>query len=301
MKKNVKNTLIIASLHLIFTCQGHAFDIDATVDDEIRKNYNPNQLIEDVQIKESALEKKIQEPTITKKEEQILVDENLPELPQITSPTSIKKPDISSPELQPIKTMPYTGGNIKVNAGTSFYVTNNNSISDWQRKGTKVRFTTNGNTFGKHFTIPSGTIFQGEIIDSHQPQITCNGGLIVIKVDSMIYKGQKVPVIAYVTRANDKKIFFNNIKGKRTFWQTTWKKGNWARTIFDKMLTVTVGLGAETSTLILTPFPLAYGTLCLGINTITSPICAFFSKGEHISIPAGSNFKIKLVDDVMID
>lgn len=296
MRKNVKNTLIIASLYIIFTCQGHAFDIDATVDDEIRKNYNPNKLVEEVQGKETALEKKIQSPPPAE-----IIDENLPALPKISTPNSTKNATNKPTVLEPVKTKPYTGGNIKVKSGTSFYVTNNNSISDWQRKGTKVRFTTNGNTYGKYFTIPSGTIFQGEIIDSHQPQITCNGGLIVIRVDSMIYKGVKVPVTAYVTRANDKKIFFNNIKGKRTYWQTTWKKGNWGRTIFDKMLTVSVGLGAETSTLILTPFPFAYGTLCLGLNTITSPICAFFSKGEHISIPAGSNFKIKLIDDVMID
>ena len=178
---------------------------------------------------------------------------------------------------------------------------NNASISDWQRKGTSVKFTLRSNTFGKDYTIPSGTVFLGEIIDSHQPQITCNGGLIVIKIHSMIYKNQKVPITAYVTRANDKKIFFNNIKGERTYLKTTWNKGNWGRTIFNKMFTVSVGLGAEGATLVLTPFPFIYGTVCLGVNTITSPICAFFSKGEHISIPAGSAFRIKLLEDVMID
>ena len=67
------------------------------------------------------------------------------------------------------------------------------------------------------------------------------------------------------------------------------------------MLTVSIGLGSESSTLILTPFPFAYGTICLGLNTITSPICAFFSKGGHVSIPAESNFGIKLIEDVMIN
>ncbi len=296
MRKNVKNTLIIASLYIIFTCQGHAFDIDATVDDEIRRNYNPNQLVDDVGIKPQALDKKLESMQSVK-----YVDENLPELPSITKHgSSTKTSDVKNNTIvAPSKI--YTGGNIKVKAGTSFNVTNSASISDWQRRGTNVKFVTKGNTFGKAYTIPNGTIFLGEIIDSHQPQITCNGGLVVIKVDTMIYKGQRIPVTAYVTRANDKKIFFNNIKGKRTYWKTTWKKGNWGRTIFDKMLTVTVGLGAEGSTLILSPFPLAYGTVCLGLNTLTSPICAFFSKGEHLSIPSGSNFRIKLLEDVMID
>ena len=58
MKKKITKTLLITSLYITSISIGHAFDIDATVDDEIRKNYNPNQLINDVGIKQSALEKK---------------------------------------------------------------------------------------------------------------------------------------------------------------------------------------------------------------------------------------------------
>ena len=290
MNKKAGKALIIASLYIISTQNGHAFDIDATVDDEIRKNYNSTQLIQDTGIKNSALDKTIRDD---------IKDENLPELPNITKQKNHSVVhDITDSRAS---YTPYTGGNIKVKSGTSFDVVNLTSVSDWQRKGTKITFKTKGNTFGKNYTIPAGTIFNGEIIESHQPQITCNGGLIVIKIDSMIYKNQKIPVLAYITRANDKKIFFNNIKGKRTYLQTTWKKGNWGRTLFNKMFNVTIGLGGESSTLILTPFPLAYGTICLGANAITSPICAFFSKGEHISIPADSNFRIKLMEDVMIN
>ena len=296
MRKIVRKTLIIATLYISSINFGHAFNIDETIDDEIRKNYNPSQLVQDVNINNSALNKNIQ---ATKKNNNI--DENLPALPNITKyGTSSAKSDIKNNEIT-TKLKPYNGGHIKVKAGTSFNVINNAPISDWQRKGTKVRFKTKGNTFGKTYTIPNGTIFEGEIIESHQPQITCNGGLVVIKIYSMIYKEQRIPVTAYVTRANDKKIFFNNIKGERNYLKTTWQKGNWGRTLFNKMLTVSIGLGGEGSTLILTPFPLAYGTICLGLNTITSPICAFFSKGGHISIPANSNFKIKLLDEVMIN
>ena len=298
MRINVKSTLIITSLYIASICCGHAFDIDATVDDEIRKNYNPTKLIQDVSGKESALNKKINTVDIEKSK---ATDESLPALPNITKQSeSFKQPDIKSNSTI-TKYDKYTGGSIKVKARTSFNVTNTTSISDWQRRGTKVRFITKGNTFGKNYTIPNGTIFEGEIIESHQPQITCNGGLIVLKVDYMIYKNQRIPITAYVTRANDKKIFFNNIKGERTYLKTMWKKGNWGREIFNKMLNVSVGLGASGPTLILTPFPFAYGTICLGINTITSPICAFFSKGKHISIPADSDFRIKLLDDVFIN
>lgn len=296
MRLNVRSTLIIALVYTFFINCGHAFDLDATVDDEIRKNYNPTQLIDDVGGKNSALNKNIK-ATTEKKE----IDPNLPSLPNISNKKQTTTHNNNYTEVFPTPTVKYTGGNIKVKSGTTFNVTNSTSISDWQREGAKIKFTTKANTFGKDYTIPAGTIFIGEIIDSHQPQITCNGGLIVIRINSMFYKNQLIPITGYITRANDKKIFFNNIKGDRTFWKTTWRKGNWGRTLFNKMMTVSIGLGGESSTLVLTPFPFAYGTICLGLNAITSPICAFFSKGEHITIPAGSDFRIKLLDEVMIN
>ena len=117
----------------------------------------------------------------------------------------------------------------------------------------------------------------------------------------MIYKGQTVPIQAYVTRANGQKIFLNNIKGDRTFLKTMWKKGDWGRTLFNKMLNLTVNLSGDGATVAISPFPIVYGTICIGINTITSPICAFFSKGGHVSIPASSQFKIKLLEDTFIN
>lgn len=300
MRRIVRSTLIIASLYMVSINQSHAFDLDMTVEDEIRKNYSPSQLVDDVNKKGTALEKKIQSTPV-------VVDENLPALPSILKQAnSTKKPDVTSsiedsPKIVQPNYKTLKNGTIKIKAGTSFDVKSSVKISDWQRKGTKVSFTLQGSKSSRRYFIPPGTTFYGEIINSHQPQITCNGGLVVIKVDTMIYKGQRVPITAYVTRADDKKIFFNNIKGERNYIKTTWKKGSWGRALFGKMAGITADLGSDGPTLILAPFPFAYGTVCLGLNTITSPICAFFSKGGHISIPAGSTFRIKLVEDAMIN
>lgn len=257
--------LLLAAL--VNTC--YAFDLDETVDDEIRKNYGTQ-------------------------------EENLPALPAITKHLeTTKTPDVKT-QTPPVTYPTYKGGNIKIKKGTTIPVSSIAAISDWQHAGTTVKFKTKQPIYGKNYTIPASTIFNGEIIESHQPQITCNGGLVVIRVHSMIYKGQTVPINAYITRANDKKIFLNNIKGERKYLKTMWQKGNWGRTLFNKMMTLTVNLGGEGSTLILSPFPLAYGTICLGANAIASPFCAFFSKGGHVSIPAGRAFKIKLLEDTMI-
>lgn len=257
-----------------------AFDLDLTVDDDIRKNYNPSRLIQDVGIEES---------------------ETLPVLPEITKYEKPNSQTYVLPKQNNISNSPEKHkSNIKISKGKSFNVVSTSKISDWQTKGTSVKFKTTNDIADKMYTLPAGTIFYGEIVDSHPPQITCNGGLVVVKIHSVNYKGTQVPVQAYITRANGEKIFFNNIKGDRTYLKTTWKKGNWGRVIFNKMLSLTISLGNEGSTLLFSPFPFAYGTVCLGLNSLTSPICAFFSKGGHVSIPAGSAFRIKFMSDAYL-
>ncbi len=273
---------VIITLFLLVSTHAHAFDLDMTVDDDIRKNYNSSKLVKDTNTVEL---------------------ETLPDLPDKLKNSSADKTFIKADtqtKYIPPKNL-ITGGKIKISRGTSFNVVSVAQISDWQTKGAQVKFKTKNVLTAKHYTIPASTVFTGEIIESHQPQLTCNGGLVVIRVRSMNYKGQNVPLNAYVTRANEKKVFLNDIKGRRTYLATMWKKGNWGRAIFNKMLTLTINLGGDGSTLLLSPFPFAYGVICVGLNTLTSPITAFFNKGGHVNIPAGSPFRIRLIDDTYID
>ncbi|MBR6127502.1 hypothetical protein IKQ21_07455 [bacterium] len=274
--------IVIFTLFVIIFTSEHAlaFDLDMTVDDDIRKNYNSSKLINDTNTEEL---------------------DTLPDLPDLLKNGKTPNIEKAKSEKYTAPTKLVTSGNTKISRGTSFNVTNNAQISDWQKKGTMVNFTLRKQVVNRHFAIPAGTTFTGEILESHQPQITCNGGLVVIRIRNMKYKGQTYPLNAYVTRAKDKKVFFNDIKGERKYLKTMWKKGNWGRSIFNRMLTLTINLGGESSTVLFSPFPFLYGTLCLGLNTLTSPICAFFNKGGHVNIPAGSNFRIKLLSDTYID
>lgn len=273
--------IVIITLIGIILCAEHAFcfDLDMTVEDDIRKNYNSSKLVNDAYIEE----------------------EGLPELPEKLKNNANNSVRTAQPK--PVHHYPPANNfrNTKIKKGTTFKVFNVSQISDWQKRGTTVKFMNKKPINNKKYTIPASTVFIGEIIESHQPQITCNGGLVVIRVRSMVYKGHRIPLNAYVTKANDKNVFFNDIKGERTYVKTMWKKGSWGRVLFNKMLALTINLGSEGSTLILSPFPFLYGSICLGANTVVSPITAFFSKGKHVSIPAGSPFKIKLLDDTFID
>jgi len=275
--------IVICTLLILISLSNHAhaFDLDMTVDDEIRKNYNPSKLVKDTNTE--------------------FPDEELPPLPnQLKNNTTVNYSKETKNYYTPPRKV-ISSGNLKISKGTSFNVVNTTKINDWQGRGTTIKFKTNAPIYKRKYTIPAGTVFSGEIIETHQPQITCNGGLVVVRVHYMTYNGQNVQLNAYVTKANEKHIFLNNIKGERKYLTTVWKKGSWGRALFSRMMTLTINLGSEGSTFILSPFPLLYGSICLGANTIISPVTAFFSKGGHVNIPAGKQFRIKLLDDAYID
>ena len=275
--------IVTITLFLLIFCSLHAnaFDLDMTVEDDIRKNYNSSRLIKDTNTEESEL---------------------IPSLPaNLKEESSRQKTNNKNQTTYTPPPKLITNGNIKIRKGTSFNVINITKITDWQIKGTTVKFKTTSIINKRGYSLPAGTVFVGEIIESHQPQVSCNGGLVVIRIRNMIYKDNTVNINAYITRANDKIIFLNNIKGERTYMKTVWKKGNWGRALFGRMLTLTVNLGSEGSTFLLSPFPFLYGTICLGANTLISPVTAFFQKGGHVSIQSGKQFKIKLLDDTYIN
>ena len=274
--------IVIFTLVILIYWSNHAFcfDLDMTIEDDIRKNYNSSKLVKDTNTEEL---------------------EELPALPEKLKNSSIKTNNNSNINYTTPPITNFKQGNVKIRKGTSFNVFSTTKISDWQRAGTTVKFKTNNQITKRKYIIPKGTVFTGEIIESHQPQITCNGGLVVIRIRSMNYKGSSIPVNAYITRADGKMIFLNDIKGERKYLKTVWKKGNWGRSLFGRMMNLTVNLGKDGATLALSPFPILYGTICLGANTLISPITAFFGKGGHVLIPPGSCFRIKLLEDTFID
>ena len=52
---------------------------------------------------------------------------------------------------------------------------------------------------------------------------------------------------------------------------------------------------------IISPIPTIVGAGAYTINFVGSPIIAIASRGGKISIPAGSEFEIKLLDDVFLE
>lgn len=268
-------------------------DIDASVDYEIRRKYNPNKIENDLL---PSLPNKLKNDKPLQSSE----DFTKPYEKPVTKTTTVQQPTKQQViTQQPPKYKSY-GQTLALKHGTSFTIRNTSSISDRMTEGTKVYFKLPKPIKTKYFTLPENTRFVGVISDSHSPQLTGNGGLVVIRIEKVIINGRTQEVSGKVTKANYKRIYFNNIKGKRKYWSNLAKSIAPGKRFNDKMWKSTKKLASEGVTFIFSPFTLASGLIVFGANIVASPVIAIFSKGGSISIPADTAFRIKLTEDVTI-
>lgn len=260
-----------------------AWEIDTSIDEEIRKNYNPSRLEEDQAL-----------PVLPK------ILNSTPEK-QKSSPAnySVTKPSLKPANNKMIGQIP-KGSFATIKEGTKIRAKLLNSVSDRTKRGTQVEFVSRYPVSTTYFTIPMGTVFRGEIVRSHRPQLGANGGLIVIKVKSIIIDDSVKPIDGNITEVNYKKVFFNNIKGKQKYLSSMINSMKPGFHFLRKMTRVSGNLITDGSSAILSPFSMGLGILAAAGNVAISPVIAVFHKGGSIYLPAGSQVEIKLTQDVFI-
>ena len=286
----VKNISTIFIIFMLLATPVFALELDTSVDDEIRRTYDPSKL-----------------------------EQTLPDLPKVPSTTPQTQTPISTPAAPP-KSVPVVqdakpqigvkkfdneykydkSTAIRIKKGTKFRVKSNSVISDYLREGAKVSFTSIKPVTQRYITVPAGTKFTAVVEDSHQPQMSGNGGLVVLMVDSITVNGQTRSVHGKITKANMKKIFFNNMKGKRSYWKGVAKQIDKGENFYKKTRRTSSKLANNPVGVIVSPIPTITGMVVYAVNFVGSPLLALFSKGGRISIPAGSEFEIKLLEDVYL-
>lgn len=267
---------IFASLHLCLLCAPvFALQLDTSIDDEIRKNYNPSKLEEDVGL--PALPKSLDENNAQ------TIRVNLPQYSQ--QYTNFTKAEQNY---------------IFLRKGTRIRLKLLNGVSDRSPKGTKLTFVSTYPVSTTYFTIPRGTMFKGYVLRAHGPQLSGNGGSIVININAMVLNGEVQPINTSVTEANSKMIFINNIKGKRKYIESVFKSMKPGYHFLKKMIGLTGRLANDGSSIILTPFSLAAGAIGLGGNILISPALALLYNGNSVYIKEGSEIEVKLLQNVFI-
>lgn len=290
----VKNISTIFIIFMLLATPVFALELDTSVDDEIRRTYDPSKL-------EQSL------PALPKT---VPVQQNtVPKTPQTTqAPQAAPKSLPSTPAAKPqlgVKKLPNEykfdkSTAIRIKKGTKFRVKSNSVISDYLREGAKVSFTSIKPVTQRYITVMNGTKFTAVVEDSHLPQMTGNGGLVVLMVDSITVNGQTRSVHGKITKANLKKIFFNNIKGKRQYWKGVANQIDKGENFYKKTRRTSSKLADNPVGVIISPIPTITGIVVYAVNFVGSPLFAIWSKGGRISIPAGSEFEIKLLEDVYL-
>ena len=233
--------------------------------------------------------------------------EVLPNLPKVDNSTKNTTTQNPVPKTQPTYTT--TAPNVtpvdrsaalRIPGGTKFPVKSNQTIADTMRATTNVSFTTTAPVYSKYTTIPAGAKFYGVIVDSHRPQISGNGGLVVIRLGSLAYGGNTYRADGKITKANYKKVFLNNIKGKHQYWAGVGNHLKRGENFYGGSKKVAGRMSNIPIIEFVSFVPRVVGAVGYGVNAVVSPVTALFSKGGSLSIPAGSTFEIKLLDDVYV-
>lgn len=276
-------TIIVISSVMIMP--SWALEFDVSVDEEIRKNYNPSKL---------ELESLPPVPNVkpTKQAQPVTSIPKAPAIPPkgVLTPAD-KKPIVHSSDKSTM---------VKLKKGTKFKVVSEQSVSDASRVGARISFVSQNSVTQRYITVLKGTTFYGEVVDAHLPQMSGNGGLIELKIDSMLYKGSTYGVNAKITKVNGKKVFVNNIKGQRKYMKNVVKQVDKGEIFYKKTRRVSGKLLDNPVGLIVAPVPTLVGMGAYAVNLVGSPIVSLFNKGGRISIPAGSEFEIKLVEDAYL-
>jgi len=290
MKKFITSFLLL----VLFSCPVFAETIwaDDSVNDIIIKQYDANALRDEYL---PAL------PDSLKNEGK--ASSNIPKVdPPKSVPTQNKtvvqtRPQSGSQKtIKPLNKSDY----VFVKKGTKFRLRIEQPINDSAGIGSKVYFTSLYPEVNKYITIPAGTRFVGTVQDAHMPQISANGGLLVISVDEFIYKGRSYPIESKVIMVGNKRIFQNNIKGKHTYWKSVAKSTKPGRKFYSKSWRVTKKFAGDGLEIILTPITFVSGVTVLAANTVASPAIALFSKGGRLFINKGTRFQIKLLEDAAV-
>ena len=258
----------LAILFLILLgCRVYSMDkLDLSVDEEIRKKYNVDEI-------------------------------SLPPVPKVEYNGSS---EVEIEQRIPVKELANKDNSIIIKKGTKVKLKSLNQISDKTREGSKVSFSLLKPVTTKYLTLPANTTFYGKIIKSHTPQVTGNGGLIAIHLNSVKFNGESYSLNGRVLKADEKHIFLNNIKGKRKYMVSLPKSITWGKKSKNKMYKLTKKYSKKKSTWIACPFTFTFGTLAYTSNVLLAPIIALKYKGEGIILNKGTEFVFKLTEDLYI-
>ena len=280
-------------------CSG--FELDLSVDDEIKQKYNSSKLEQDVlpPLPVVLNEKSKKNATVKCNSTNLMNKNHLPEVPSLNIETNF------SPNFEKVHTEKKLNGGdtyteIKIPKGTTFKVRSKTNVSDRNSSGDKMTFVSTVPVTKRYVSFPVGTTFKGYVEDSHRPNFAGNGGLLKLKINTVSNNGISSNLDAKVVRANNRIIFLNNIKGKRGYIKGVASSISQGENFYKKTRKTSARWSNNPIGAFVSPLPTIVGVVGYGANLAISPVKALWSKGSPISLPAGTDYTIKLRNDSYI-
>lgn len=188
----------------------------------------------------------------------------------------------------------------KLPKGMQFRVVNSSKITDYMSQGQRIVFKSTQAVKTPYFTIPANTKFIGVIEDVHRPQMTCNGGLLAIRMVSAEINGYNQSIDGTIIKINTNRVRLGNLKGAHTYFKTTCKKAKWGQNKFKQYSKTASRLADKGAGVVIAPFPYLSGCVLACASTVSSPLTALLGKGGSLTVPANTVFTIKLNEEAKI-
>ena len=270
----------------VFGIKTHAYTLDVSVDDEIKKKYTTveipvGQVSSASQNGGSSTSATTKTSTTPKGQLNYTQNNTNTTTPNI-SPNTVNK------------------SSIKLPSGTKFCLKPNQKITNFLNVGSTLTFVSCAPLVKKNITIPTGTVFSGIITEKHPAQITGNGALVGLKITKMNYKKYDYSINAKVTKVNADNIFFNNIKGERKYIEGVKERVAKGKNFYQKSKQTSTSWAQKPLGKITSPLPKIVGGIGNAIYFVSSPVVAIGKKGGNVEIPAGAILEVKLLEAVYV-
>lgn len=336
MKKIYKKFLILQIIQMLLILPCFALNLDSTVTDKSRQNYSTNQNNTSTVQTKTSVEQTTpvsgSEPSAKPE-----IKQDLPKVPNLPSKAnsstvspinteySGKVPDSNAfipctdikvkaltidesvcksktASKQSKTKVSKSGTGVKYRTallpkGTQIRVVNKSKITDFLREGQNIVFVSTQEVSTQYFKIPKGAKYTAKVVSAHRPQMSCNGGLVGLRIVSVQANGYNQQICAGIIKVNTDKVLFSNLKGNHTYFKTVSKKAKWGHKVCAKWIKTSHKLADKGAGVIIAPFPYIGGCLVAGASTISSPVTALLGKGDSLVVPANTVFTIKLYED----
>lgn len=233
----------------------------------------------------------------------VIPDNNRPDIgtnnPNISQSTPTTVQEKKNPNLYAVPLISLNAGKFAVfKKGTKLKVQLCNDVTNIEKHRSRVTLRTIEPVSTTFTTLPIGTLIKGNIARTREPQIFGNGALVELEPNKIVINDYKSsPVEAKVIKVEDKKVFFNNIKGRQTYFEGIKQAAKDGEPFFEKMHKKTVSFANRPATALLSPFPMLAGGLGYCAYAVAAPFKAVKTKGADVLLAENTELELKLKKD----